>query len=106
MFLGGARSKYTERPEPPEPISNSDPNIVQDQYKWTIHHSTVNMPALLNDPRLAKRETDIFTKTWGHSFEKVEVLPSPYIPEIGREHFEKYLKKTKSVHFFTAYCFD
>jgi len=93
---GGARSKYTERPEPPEPISNSDPNIVQDQYKWTIHHSTVNMPALLNDPRLAKRETDIFTKTWGHSFEKVEVLPSPYIPEIGREHFEKYLKKTKS----------
>lgn len=93
---GGARSKQLERVEPPEPVNNSDPNIVQDQYKWTIHHSSVNMPALLNDPRLSKRQTDFFTKTWGHSFEKVEVLPSPYIPEIGREHFEKYIRKTSS----------
>ncbi|BFZ07694.1 hypothetical protein BsWGS_10733 [Bradybaena similaris] len=76
------------------PSSNQDPNIVQDQYKWTVHNATVNLPALLNDPRLVKRETDFFTKTWGHSFEKIEVLPSPYVPEIGPEHFEKYIRKT------------
>ena len=78
---------------------NSDPNIVQDQYKWTIHNATVNLPALLNDPRLVKRETDFFTKTWGQSFERVEILPSPYVPEIGPEHFEKYIRKTSVVSF-------
>ena len=48
-------------------------------------------------PRLVKRETDFFTKTWGNSFEKTDILPSPYIPEIGRQHFDKYLKKTSGV---------
>ncbi|CAG5127416.1 unnamed protein product [Candidula unifasciata] len=76
------------------PSSYQEPNIVQDQYKWTVHNASVNLPALLNDPRLVKRETDFFTKTWGNSFEKVEILPSPYVPEIGPEHFEKYLRKT------------
>ncbi|XP_005105432.1 vacuolar protein sorting-associated protein 54 [Aplysia californica] len=99
---GGARSKQLERLSQeqsqyePQVSGNSDPNIVQDQYKWTIHNSTVNMPALLNDPRLVKRETDFFTKTWGQSFEKVEILPSPYVPEIGPEHFEKYFRKTSA----------
>lgn len=77
--------------------SNMEPNIVQDQYKWTVHNATVNLPALLNDPRLVKRETDFFTKTWGHSFDKTEILPSPYVPEIGPEHFEKYIRKTAVV---------
>ncbi|CAL1541636.1 unnamed protein product [Lymnaea stagnalis] len=97
---GGARSKvptgrsHERLPSESHIAANSDPNIVQDQYKWTIHNATVNMPALLNDPRLVKRETDFFTKTWGQSFDKVEILPSPYVPDIGPEHFEKYLRKT------------
>ena len=90
-----ARHNY-ERTES-QSNGNSDPNIVQDQYKWTIHNATVNLPALLNDPRLVKRETDFFTKTWGQSFERVEILPSPYVPEIGPEHFEKYIRKTSVV---------
>ena len=100
---GGARSKQVQRfnqdhyQSDSDTPGNSDPNIVQDQYKWTIHNASVNMPALLNDPRLVKRETDFFTKTWGYSFEKVDILPSPYIPEIGREHFEKYIRKTSGV---------
>lgn len=79
----------------PDPIlvTNTDPNIVQDQYKWTIHNATVNLPALLNDPRLVRRETDFFTKTWGQNFEKTEVLPSPYIPDIESQHFDKYIRK-------------
>ncbi|KAK3799206.1 hypothetical protein RRG08_054333 [Elysia crispata] len=95
---GGARGKIMARHNHERTESqsngNSDPNIVQDQYKWTIHNATVNLPALLNDPRLVKRETDFFTKTWGQSFERVEILPSPYVPEIGPEHFEKYIRKT------------
>lgn len=73
--------------------TNTDPNIVQDQYKWTIHNASVNLPALLNDPRLARRETDFFTKTWGQNFEKIDVLPSPYIPDIEPEHFDKFMRK-------------
>ncbi|XP_076464051.1 vacuolar protein sorting-associated protein 54-like isoform X2 [Babylonia areolata] len=73
--------------------ANTDPNIVQDQYKWTIHNASVNLPALLNDPRLVRRETDFFTKTWGQNFEKGEVLPSPFIPDVEPEHFEKYMRR-------------
>ncbi|KAH9492137.1 Vacuolar protein sorting-associated protein 54 [Bulinus truncatus] len=98
---GGARSKVIPRRSEDQQSygdtqtsTSSDPCIVQDQFKWTIHNASVNLPALLNDPRLVKRETDFFTKTWGQSFEKVEMLPSPYVPEIGPEHFEKYLRKT------------
>ncbi|GFO34669.1 vacuolar protein sorting-associated protein 54 [Plakobranchus ocellatus] len=95
---GGVRGKIMTRNSQErlesQSSGNSDPNIVQDQYKWTIHNATVNLPALLNDPRLVKRETDFFTKTWGQSFERVEILPSPYVPEIGPEHFEKYVRKT------------
>ena len=81
--------------------SNTDPNIVQDQYKWTIHNASVNLPALLNDPRLVRRETDFFTKTWGQNFEKGDVIPSPYIPEIEAEHFEKYMRRVALVSIYT-----
>ncbi|KAK7104655.1 hypothetical protein V1264_019335 [Littorina saxatilis] len=99
---GGARKKTTSQSSQdgrvhdghgPLVSTNTDPNIVQDQYKWTIHNASVNLPALLNDPRLVRRETDFFTKTWGQNFEKGEVIPSPYIPEIGAEHFEKYMRR-------------
>lgn len=98
---GGARKKTSvscqeTRPQDShlsESASNTDPNIVQDQYKWTIHNASVNLPALLNDPRLVRRETDFFTKTWGQNFEKVDIIPSPYIPEIDAEHFEKYMRR-------------
>jgi vacuolar protein sorting-associated protein 54 len=105
-MLGGARKKTTHTgPEAASQqdgrstgaASNSDPNIVQDQYKWTIHNASVNLPALLNDPRLARRETDFFTKTWGQNFEKADVIPSPYIPDVEAEHFEKYMKRVAVV---------
>ena len=70
---------------------------MQDQFKWTVYSARVNLPAVLNDPRLARRETDFFTKTWGDGFERVEVLPSPFLPEITRVHFEKYIQRTSKV---------
>ena len=77
--------------------SSNQPSVIEDQFKWTIYHSAVNLPAALNDPRLTKRETDFFSKTWGDSFHRNRILPSPYLPEITQSHFEKYLHKTGSV---------
>uniref|UniRef100_A0A8I3P7U9 Vacuolar protein sorting-associated protein 54 n=1 Tax=Canis lupus familiaris TaxID=9615 RepID=A0A8I3P7U9_CANLF len=63
---------------------------VTDQHRWTVYHSKVNLPAALNDPRLAKRESDFFTKTWGLDFVDTEVIPSFYLPQISKEHFTVY----------------
>ena len=90
---------------PPHAVGYKEPSIVQDQFKWTIYNASVNLPAVLNDPRLAKRETDFFTKTWGEAFEKKDVLPSPYLPEINRSHFEKYLSRISEVSIFSEFKF-
>uniref|UniRef100_A0A669PA72 Vacuolar protein sorting-associated protein 54 n=1 Tax=Phasianus colchicus TaxID=9054 RepID=A0A669PA72_PHACC len=74
-----------------DPSSLCDsPSLVADQHRWTIYHSKVNLPAALNDPRLAKRESDFFTKTWGVDFVDTEVTPSFYLPQITKEHFALY----------------
>ncbi|NXG59744.1 VPS54 protein, partial [Hemiprocne comata] len=83
---------------PKEPAGNvsdpsnlcDSPSLVVDQHRWTIYHSKVNLPAALNDPRLAKRESDFFTKTWGVDFVDTEVTPSFYLPQITKEHFASY----------------
>ncbi|NXK61971.1 VPS54 protein, partial [Sylvietta virens] len=83
---------------PKEPTGNAgspdnlrdSPSLVVDQQRWTIYHSKVNLPAALNDPRLAKRESDFFTKTWGVDFVDTEVTPSFYLPQITKEHFALY----------------
>ena len=81
----------------PQQIHGSEPSVVEDQHKWTVFNSQVNLPAVLNDPRLSRRETDFFTKTWGESFEKTSVYPSPHLQDITRDHFKRYLKKTTGV---------
>nr|XP_032603368.2 vacuolar protein sorting-associated protein 54 isoform X2 [Taeniopygia guttata] len=80
---------------PKEPTGNPNdlhdsPSLVVDQQRWTIYHSKVNLPAALNDPRLAKRESDFFTKTWGMDFVDTEVTPSFYLPQITKEDFALY----------------
>ncbi|KAJ8394189.1 hypothetical protein AAFF_G00049940 [Aldrovandia affinis] len=70
------------------------PSVVADQHRWTVYNSKVNLPAALNDPRLAKRESDFFTKTWGLDFAETEVMPSFYLPNITKEHFAPYLQET------------
>ena len=62
--------------------------------------SRVNLPAVLNDPTLARRETDFFKKTWGEDFEKSEVSPSSHLPHIASDSFRKYLAKTSAVSVF------
>lgn len=80
----------------PNQNTSSNPSVVQDQHKWTIYMSQINLPALLNDPRLNKRETDFFTKTWGESFEKSIIQPSQYIPSVTHDQFQQFLLKTSS----------
>uniref|UniRef100_A0A8C7TKY7 Vacuolar protein sorting-associated protein 54 n=1 Tax=Oncorhynchus mykiss TaxID=8022 RepID=A0A8C7TKY7_ONCMY len=63
-------------------------------HRWTVYNSKVNLPAALNDPRLAKRESDFFTKSWGLDFAETEVMPSFYLPNITKEHFGPYLQET------------
>ncbi|XP_068451798.1 vacuolar protein sorting-associated protein 54 [Clinocottus analis] len=70
------------------------PSVVAEHDRWTVFSSKVNLPAALNDPRLAKRESDFFTKTWGVDFAEMEVMPSFYLPNITREHFGAYLQET------------
>uniref|UniRef100_A0A672R1A9 Vacuolar protein sorting-associated protein 54 n=1 Tax=Sinocyclocheilus grahami TaxID=75366 RepID=A0A672R1A9_SINGR len=70
------------------------PSVVADQHRWTVYNSKVNLPAALNDPRLTKRESDFFTKTWGLDFTETDVMPSFYLPNINREHFSSYLQET------------
>ncbi|XP_076364752.1 vacuolar protein sorting-associated protein 54-like isoform X3 [Tachypleus tridentatus] len=69
-------------------------NIVNDYNKWTVHNSSQNLPAVLNDLRRSKRELDFFIKTWGDSFVEQGPIPSsPYIPEVTRKHFDTYLRR-------------
>nr|XP_020442950.1 vacuolar protein sorting-associated protein 54 isoform X4 [Monopterus albus] len=68
------------------------PSVVSEHDRWTVYSSKVNLPAALNDPRLAKRESDFFTKTWGLDFAETEVMPSFCLPSITREHFAPYLQ--------------
>uniref|UniRef100_A0A8D3BHU8 Vacuolar protein sorting-associated protein 54 n=1 Tax=Scophthalmus maximus TaxID=52904 RepID=A0A8D3BHU8_SCOMX len=70
------------------------PSVVAEHDRWTVYSSKVNLPAALNDPRLAKRESDFFTKTWGLDFAETEVMPSFYLPVITREQFGPYLQET------------
>jgi hypothetical protein len=78
-------------------LSASAPSLLRDQHQWTVYMSRVNLPAVLNDPTLSRREVDIFSKTWGEAFEKAEVRPSPHLQIITAEDFSKYLSKTSSV---------
>ena len=82
----------------PHSGSRATPCIVEDQHRWTVYNSCVNIPAALNDPRLIKRETDFFTKTWGVDFyEKTDIPPSNYLPDINKYHFETYIRRTSAV---------
>ncbi|XP_022090825.1 vacuolar protein sorting-associated protein 54-like [Acanthaster planci] len=94
VSLADALGKNSNSSSSDSPTS-SVPSVVNDQHKWTIYCSQVNLPAVLNDPRKAKRELDFLTKTWGETFvEKTDILPSPHLPHITRAHFETYLRWT------------
>ena len=60
---------------------------------FTVYSSTQNLPAILNDPRLLKRQTDFFIRTWGDDFIPQEVPPLTLLPSVPKIYFDDYLKK-------------
>ncbi|XP_063621173.1 vacuolar protein sorting-associated protein 54 [Cydia splendana] len=65
---------------------------------WTFYSSSQNLPAVLNDPNRGK-QSNFFTKIWGDGFvDKVDIQPSPYVPEITLLHFEAYCKRIVRRH--------
>ena len=79
------------------PDLHQEPNIVQDQHKWTIYNASVNLSSVLNDPSV-KRDTTFFTKTWGQDFyEKLDIPPSPYLKLITKAHFHEYRLRVSKV---------
>ena len=79
----------------PSCVPSTAPSVVQDQHRWTVYMSKVNLPAALNDPN--NRQLDIFSKTWGESFQLAEVKPSAHLPNITKDHFRKYMRKVAQV---------
>ena len=67
--------------------------------KWDIFSACQNIPAALNDP--SRRETDLFTKTWGDYFIPHAPLPPTSLPTIELADFLRYLKETSAV---SLYC--
>jgi vacuolar protein sorting-associated protein 54 len=55
-------------------------------------YTDVNLPALLNDPRLARRELDFFTRTWGEAFGTAGVRTKEDTV-VRAEEFKRYAKK-------------
>uniref|UniRef100_A0A3P9CE31 Vacuolar protein sorting-associated protein 54 n=1 Tax=Maylandia zebra TaxID=106582 RepID=A0A3P9CE31_9CICH len=97
---GGRDGIYHKERDPSPPRYRPDgqglcngPSVVAEHDRWTVYSSKVNLPAALNDPRLAKRESDFFTKTWGLDFTEMEVMPSFCLPNITKEHFGPYLQE-------------
>ncbi|GJQ85234.1 scat [Trypoxylus dichotomus] len=61
--------------------------------QWSVYSAAQNLPAVLNDPNRGK-QSNFFVRTWGDTFvEKVEIVKSPFLPDITYSHFESYLKK-------------
>lgn len=60
--------------------------------EWSVFLSAQNLPAVLNDPNRGK-QSNIFTKKWGDSFvEKVNIPPSPLLPDVTYDHLDAYVK--------------
>lgn len=57
-----------------------------------------------NNSGLYRFQKDFFTKVWGDSFVEMIHVPNPsYLPNITKQHFESYLKKTSKVRIANFY---
>jgi len=65
---------------------------------WHVLSSTVNLPAVLNDPGKGKQK-DFFTRSWGAEFVDTSILPSsPHICELPPGPFDRYLRKVRKYY--------
>jgi len=65
---------------------------------WDVLSSSVNLPAVLNDPGKGKQK-DFFTRTWGAEFIDTSILPpSPFVCEIPPQSFQRYVRKMQKLN--------
>jgi len=68
------------------------------QQAWTVKSSTVNLPAVLNDPGKGKQK-DFFTRSWGVDFVDTSLLPSsPHVCELPPNAFNTYLRRIRKYY--------
>lgn len=58
---------------------------------FNFYDATVNLPAVLNDPRKS-RPTDFLTRTWGEGFVESPVRSSQYLDNFTIEEFRPYMR--------------
>ena len=62
---------------------------------WNVLSSSVNLPAVLNNPAKGKQK-DFFTRSWGADFVDAAILPpSASVCDIPSNTFDRYLRKVR-----------
>ena len=102
-FLAKSEGNATAGDDTLYPRPRLPPISFPNASSFTVYSSTQNLPAILNDPRLLKRQTDFFTKTWGEDFVPQEVPSLTLLPNIPKIYFDDYLKKIEFVSCFHFY---
>ena len=64
---------------------------------WTVYSAKVSLSAVLNDPSLWRRESDLFTKTWGEAFLPVPKPSLSTLPQIRKSEFAHYSRQLAKV---------
>ncbi|XP_055353415.1 vacuolar protein sorting-associated protein 54-like isoform X2 [Paramacrobiotus metropolitanus] len=69
------------------------PSLQEDlpQRVFNFYDTSVNLPAVLNDPR-KPRPIDFLTRTWGEGFMENSVRPSPRLDEYSIDDFRPYMR--------------
>eukprot|EP00118_Oscarella_pearsei_P013347 m.106028 g.106028 ORF g.106028 m.106028 type:complete len:929 (+) comp37247_c0_seq3:83-2869(+) len=60
---------------------------------WTVYSAKVCLSAVLNDPSLWRRETDLFTKSWGEGFLPIPKPSLSTLPVIKKSEFAHYVRQ-------------
>lgn len=91
-------SWYHLQPSPPLANSSSRMSFSLGNDCWSVLSSTVNLPAVLNDPGKGKQR-DFFTRSWGVDFiDCSTVSSSPHVCELPPNAFDRYLRKLRKYY--------
>lgn len=93
-----APTSFHRRRQISRTISSSEP--LPSRLLCSRYHPRVNLSALLNDPTLPRRPTDLLVRAWGEDFVAVVGAPIPPHPahkDVPRAIFNEYIKMVKTV---------
>ena len=94
-FASGSSNR---RREISKTLSSSD--ALSSRLLCSRYHPRVNLSALLNDPTLPRRPTDLLVRAWGEEFVSVvgaPIAPHPAHKDVPRAIFNEYIRMVKTV---------